>query len=747
MFTTKFISFFKKEISFTNMLTQWCTAMRYYTNRFLCAVLLSSLFSLSSFSQTPGYLLENNYYRISVDPATGSVSSFFVKQNNCDLILEKKLIANFRICLQSKNNLSNYIDGAKQKIKFIKQENDKITVAFSGMHSVNGNYSIDLVYSIALIEDYVSFKAKLTNNEKNSISEFWFPRLGGLTQFGNDKDAGLAIPGYDKDCKHKLPIFKKFPGSRNLGAEAAEFSSSYPGLSMPWWSIYDAANKSGLYLGYNDTIFRYSTFHMYLTPGTANAGGDWLTTEQAVGNPLGIIFSHVRYPFIHSGETFNTGEFIVRAHKGDWHTGSQFYRKWFMTHFPFDNSDSWLRKKSSWFTSIIYQPEDRVVTNFKGYNQWTKDAKKYSISTYELIGWNDGGLERNYPLYVPEKKLGGKGEFKELLKSIKDRGDHCLLFCNYNILDQNTQWYKKELFKYQAQDQFGKQAIWMGWGESTLLARNSLSVRYHVRSSVVPGIRKILDDQLVQLVKDGAQALQIDKMVVGFSLDFNPLNKLKPDVALCQGLVNAIDTLNKKCLAVNKDFRMASECGTDRFLPYFNIGYRSASGYEMSPLHYVFPEWTSCIHVSESRDFKSVNGAVLTGAVICVEPETYQGTLNQPLYQDLAKYIQEVESIRNELTDYIFIGNYKDNIGAKIVEADAKDAGKLYYKVWTNAKTGKRAIVIANDADKPVVCNWEFEENNPVTLLKYEPFKQTVSINKSEPLIIKENGLAVLIEK
>jgi hypothetical protein len=92
-------------------------------------------------------------------------------------------------------------------------------------------------------------------------------------------------------------------------------------------------------------------------------------------------------------------------------------------------------------------------------------AKEYGIKCYELIGWNNGGLERNYPLYEPEEKMGGHTEFKNLLNSITERGDHCLVFTNYNILDKSTDWYKQELYKYMAQDGFGNQSIWMLRGE------------------------------------------------------------------------------------------------------------------------------------------------------------------------------------------------------------------------------------------------------------------------------------------
>jgi hypothetical protein len=710
----------------------------------------------------PAVTLENQNFRIAIDPQTGAVTSFLIKKNNSDLISEKRLAANFRICLPLDDYLGNYIEGTAQAAKSVTREGDTIVVTFSGMKSARGTFPIDLTYFIEMREDSVALRAKLTNHDPHPISEFWFPRLGGWKDFGRKREAKLACPGYSQDCRHSISLFKSFPGVRGLGAEAAEWSTDYQGgMPMPWWDIYDESADLGLYLGYHDTTYRYSTWHAYLVPNVSGETDSWLTDKQAAGRPVGIVFSHVRYPFIHSGETLDSGEFVVRVHPGNWHQGSCFYREWFLSHFPFDKSKSWLRKESTWFSSIIYQPEDKIITDFKGYGRWTEDAKKYGIGCYELIGWHSGGLERNYPLYVPEEKLGGREAFRALLRSIRERGDHCLVFCNYNILDECTDWYKKELHKYMAQDQFGNQGTWMAWGESTLLARKSLSVRYHVRASIVSEMEKILEGFLVPLVRDGAQGFQIDKVCVASALDFNPLNAAKPDVALCEGLVQAIARLSAECRAVNPNFCMASEFGLDRLIPYFDVGYRNSAGYEISPLRYVFPEWTSCQHVSTPRDYRGINGAVLTGSVICVEPGSYQGTLAEPLYGDLAGHIQEIARLRRELADLIFLGKYYDDQGARIFEVDQRGAvrrdpvdplglarpGGLRFKVHGHYLTDRRAIVVANDSAQPVQYVWEFTDRKVKQALLYAPFGRVVTVNQGQPITIKGEGLNILVEK
>jgi len=246
----------------------------------------------------------------------------------------------------------------------------------------------------------VRFRARLTNKTDYPVSEFWFPRIGGWTGFGG-RDALLALPGY-QSCAHDVSLFPSVPRRPWARRRSGGVQPGLPRHRDAWWDIFDAAHDSGLYLGYHDKTFRYSTFHTYLFPDAAGGTDAWLTSEQAAGAPVGLVFSHVRYPFIKSGEVFETGEFIIRAHQGDWHQVSVLPQMVSLSTFLLDKSGSWLRRQSTWFSSIIYQPEDRIVADYKTYDQWTKDAEEYGIKCHELIGWNKGGLERDYPAYYPE---------------------------------------------------------------------------------------------------------------------------------------------------------------------------------------------------------------------------------------------------------------------------------------------------------------------------------------------------------
>src|SRR3974377_1295895 len=65
--------------------------------------------------------LENEHFSLSLDGKTGALTSLVVKRNKSELIAEKRLAANFRICLPLPDYLCNYVDGMAQPPASVEQ--------------------------------------------------------------------------------------------------------------------------------------------------------------------------------------------------------------------------------------------------------------------------------------------------------------------------------------------------------------------------------------------------------------------------------------------------------------------------------------------------------------------------------------------------------------------------------------------------------------------------------------------------
>ncbi len=65
----------------------------------------------------------------------------------------------------------------------------------------------------------------------------------------------------------------------------------------------------------------------------------------------------------------------------------------------------------AWQPIIISNPEDVTVYRFKDLPRLAADAKKYGVTTFEIQGWDTGGIDRGYPQYRPNPGLGTPEEF------------------------------------------------------------------------------------------------------------------------------------------------------------------------------------------------------------------------------------------------------------------------------------------------------------------------------------------------
>ena len=102
----------------------------------------------------------------------------------------------------------------------------------------------------------------------------------------------------------------------------------------------------------------------------------------------------------------------------------------------------------AWQSIIISNCEDVIVWKFKDLPKLAADAKKYDVTTFEILGWDMGGIDRGYPQYRPDPRLGTHEEFRQALAEMKKSGVHPVIFANMDMADTATPLYKEELHRY-----------------------------------------------------------------------------------------------------------------------------------------------------------------------------------------------------------------------------------------------------------------------------------------------------------
>lgn len=640
-----------------------------------------------------------NYY-LTLDKLTGDLIGLkWHAKPDIEIIKEHRLGENFRLLLPLPEYEANYFYSRHQQVTKIEKIENGVICHYDVMKNERQTLAIRVLYKIVDINNQLQFSISVDNVTSQPLAEVFYGIIGGQKGLLNKSDTKTLITG---PVTNNAPdIFNNFQaggyGGGNLGIEYSAGGFMYPSwtMVMPWMEIYNEKENLGLYYASHDTVARLSSLYFELRPfNKINVVGDNWPSEKDVPNnePIGLTMGWLKFPYTKVGN-YNSEPVVLQVHKGDWHEGSTIYRTWFDEHFHVKRTPSWLRNEQAWQSIIMSNSEDVVKFKFKDLPQLAADAKKYGVTTFEILGWDMGGIDRGYPIYEPDPRLGTRQEFKKALEDIKAIGVHPLIFTNIQWADTHIPLYKDELHKYTIKGRWEDDLPLSGWGEGTISSR--LGFTRHNLTLISPSLKpvqQLLIKQYKSLIEDGTEGFQLDK-ALSLSMDFNQLVHSSPDMSFPDGLLFIINQILSEGRKINPNLSLAAESNWDRMFPYIDVSYMRMNSIDMNPsLKYTFPEWTGTIFAENPGDYNIMNNGMRYGLVWASAPRHYNKSMDEPISQPLSKYISELIRIRNQFKDVLFHGRFCDTLGA-----DVEGSQYIRYSVFQKMNdSSKKACVIVN---------------------------------------------------
>jgi hypothetical protein len=627
------------------------------------------------------------------------------KNPDLEVIGEPRLGENFRIVLPQQGYEGNYFNSRDQKVSKIEVTPDGVLCTYDSLKNAREIVPLAVRYRIQITGEQIHFSIEVDNPTDRKISEVMYGIVGGQQGIGNRLDTESLVPSWTSNLAPGL--FSRFHGGGygggNLGIRYDAGTFTYPGaMQMGWMDVYNPKAGLGYYYANQDVETRLTLLEVELRPFSRSASvrDSWPTFDDAQGEPIGITIGWVNFPYVSHG-TFRAGPVALQVHNGDWHAASKIYRGWFDQHFKIDRPPDWLRKENAWQSIILSNSEDVVVHRFNELPKLAADAKKYGITTFEILGWDMGGIDHGYPQYRPNPRLGTPEEFKKALADMHALGVHPLIFSNVQFADTATPLFRDYLKQFAVEGRWAPDLELHGWGEGTISARSGLTKsNMTLVSPAYPAYRKFLIDQYLQLVRDGADGFQFDKTNSLAALDFNPHLPVSPDKSLPQGLIETFQELIPAARAINPNFAIASEIWFDRVLPYVDVSYMRMGTIDMdsTAFRYTFPEWTATIFGESPGDINPMNNGMRYGLVWDLAPRHYNDSADEPLTRPLAEYVSELIRIRKEFEDLLFFGRFNDTIGASV-----QGGPDVRYSVFKSLDPGNKdlASVVINFGDTP----------------------------------------------
>lgn len=683
---------------------------------------------------------------------TGDLAGVRWKHPELEIIREPRLAENFRLLLPKPGYEAAYFVSREQQVSRIEPAPDGVVCHYDSIRNAQETLPVKVRYSIRTAGGQLQFSIEVGNPTVRKLAEVYYGILGGVQGIGDRPKTETLVPGVNRNMAAAL--FRRFQGGAygggNLGIRYDAAGFTYPGaMTMGWMEAYNPAAGIGLYYANQDHETRLAALYFEMRPFTRTAvpGDNWPAAEDLpAGEPIGLTMGWVNFPYLAQG-TFRAGPIALQLHAGDWHEGSDLYRKWFDQWFQVKREPTWLRKEMAWQSVIISNSEDVVVHRFQDLPRLAADAKKYGVTTFEILGWDTGGIDRGYPQYRPNPRLGTAQEFRSALAEIRRLGVHPLIFSNIQVADTATPLFQETLRPYAVRGRWAEDWPTMGWGEGTIGARMGLArSNMTLVSPAHPEFRKLLMDQYLQLVRDGADGFQLDKTNILAWLDFNPRLPVSPDKSLIGGVLDMFRELLPAARRINPDFALASEIFTDRAFPYVDVSYVRMGDIDMdSPaLRYTFPEWTSTIFGESPGDIHPMNNGMRYGLVWDLAPRHYNDSMDEPLTRPLSRYVSELIRIRTKYKDLLFHGRFKDTMGAE-VRMDQDMRFSVFEPMQATSQV--RACVVVNFGNQAGSAEVRLPGRDGVPVEVSAPFQPDRKSTLPARITVPAHHLAVIVAR
>lgn len=671
------------------------------------------IFILLSVSQakTGKIVLENNTIKVVFNKDTGAIEQFISKQTGWKIDDRSELGLSFYMSVPLPNQRFNPILGSMQgkAITKFNEELRKVTFIWKNLNSKKGG-KLDITFkgTAQLTENGLIFTGEIVNNSPFVVETIRWPQLGDLSI--PDMSEGFSQMGMEYGGMNKFEIFPKF--QNEPGYFAVDNPSNW--METPTTPFALLGNeKEGLYVGYHDTTARdLLQFKTELKPGYVSYElwdtGVNPTTDSLAGQPVHYEFYTTHFPFVLPQETVNLKPVVLQPYKGDWHKGADIYKEWRATWFKAPHSPRWFNEVHSWQQIHMNNPEDDIRYTYKDLLEIGKDCAENGVKAIQVTGWTIGGQDRDNPSHDTDPRLGTWQELKDVISEVQKLGVKIILFTKFTWADRETDWYKNELIKYASKDPYGYPHYHNGYAYQTDVQLANINTHhFSPMCQLSSDWRKIADTEFSKTLDLGADGMLFDENQHhgGAKYCYDKSHGHKVPAHIFAGDELLAEGFEKIKNERNPEYIFAGEGNYDLEFRQYHLSYFRVDLNHIPMHRYVAPDEEMMIAISGYNDRNLVNTALLYRYIISYEPRNFKGRLSE--FPKTLAYGKKVDSLRRQYKNFLWDGEFHHTVGAEVL-ADGRDYDK--YSVFTDNKTGKRAVVIANfNYDKPIEIKVQFK--------------------------------------
>ena len=642
-------------------------------------------------------ILEDGKVRAVFNAENGALVEFRDKVSGWDIIKKPEHGFSFRLLVPITDRRNNPVEGISQNPPGVRVRGDGmgLEMDWEKVRSLHGGeHDISFRTSITLDDGKLTFGATVVNRSEFIVEYACFPCLGEISMPPGEEELGALGAG---SYMQRIPLMPKFAGRNDY------YGTDHPTANMgtpdtPF--VLAAGSGKGLYAGCHEAQVRELVQFVFTVKPGVDLGDGYGCGEFAPGaGAARLDLSVCSFVFAGPGETREISPLVLAPYSGTWHRGADIYKEWRKTWFKRPPEPDWARDIHSWHQYGINSPEDELRCRYTDLVEYGRDCARHGVKAFHLIGWNDGGQDRNNPSHDTDPRLGTADELKEVIRKIQDMGVKVILFNKFTWADRATGRFRKDLHRLSVKDPYGDYYVYGGYQYQTITQLSDINTRRLIPMCMMSEEwRREAGAEFVKSIDLGADGMVYDEAQHHangrYCFDSSHVHHVPAfvfagDVPLAEGFRRIADKRNP-------GFLFAGEALYDQEFREYSLSYFRISKPAHYPIQrYVDPQAGIMVTIAGFNDRNTINQCLLYRYIICYEPFNFKGKLDDfPL---TLEYGKKMDELRRKYRQFLWDGEFRGTQGARVTSG-----GQPYewYSLFLDAGTGKRAVVLANYGPK-----------------------------------------------
>lgn len=682
-------------------------------------------------------VLQDHELLVAFDSVSGALVRMERKSTHWTIERRPALGVSFRLHAPLPSQRSNFVLGQKQRAASIEKISpNQVRIQWKDLASEHGGIlAMTLTATVTLENGTLTFESALENNSPLAVETIDFPYFGDLNSPTRETPMQAEHMWVGSMQGEEIyPRFGNAMGYWGVRCPTKTFDSNqsqYCLIQTPQQGIYCEMRDPGI------TYLLQFTFEQH--PGVIEA--DNVPREDEISDiPVHLEFRTCHFVFAHPHSKVKLVPVVIRTYDGDWHAGLDVYRQWRSTWFQKPHIAPWALDVHSWLQLRVDGAEQEFNVLYRELPQYIDECADNGVTAIQLVGWNHGGQDGGDPSLDTDPGLGTWEELHQAILHARSKGVNMILFGKPIFADMSTEWYKKELYKYESTDPYGNKYESSSYSYTTPTQLAGINNRRRAIMDVCSqAYRDIATREFEKTLALGAAGWLFDEVMQhnGVLYSFNPNHGYNPPGYLFSADIPLVKQFRAAADKVNPDFLFAGEGPGDWLMPYYFLGYYRIGPATRHALRYIDPQAPLMAAVTGFDDREKLNLILAYRYIISYEPYNFKGHVTDfPL---TLAYGKKIDALRRKYKAWLWDAEFRDTLGAT-VSAD----GSFRYTVFRTA-AGKRSVVVVNlESDKVITATLDIP--NPGGFVSASPEQQDAK-PVSGPLSVPARSAIVVMEQ